>query len=250
MKETISLKELFQILKKRFWLIILITVIVSTASAVVSYFILTPVYESKTQLLVNQAKSEQQLYDSTEIQTNIQLINTYNVIIKSPVILEKVKDGLKLNKTVEDLNNQIKVSSATNSQVVEITVQDTSKKMANQIANETAKVFQEEIVKIMNIDNVSILSKDEVVANAAPVKPKPLINIGLGVLIGLILGVGLSLLIEYLDNTLKTEQDIENILGLPVIGVVTNIKDVPKPSNVSRPDVAARVPQRGETYGS
>ncbi|MBX9969240.1 capsular biosynthesis protein [Priestia aryabhattai] len=250
MEETISLRELFAVLRKRLWLIVLITIIAATVSGVISFFVLTPVYQSNTQILVNQAKSDEQLYNTQAVQTNIQLINTYNDIITSPAILDKVIKELKLDKSAQSLKGQIQVTSAEYSQVAQITVQDISAKRATDIANTTAAVFQKEVPKIMNVDNVSVLSKATVGESASPIKPQPLSNIAIAVVVGLIVGIGLSFLLEYLDNTLKTEQDIENILGLPVIGVVTNIKDVPKPTNVSRPDVAARVPQRGETYGS
>ncbi|UYT84624.1 YveK family protein [Priestia megaterium] len=251
MEETISLKELFQTLKKRLWLIGLITIIAAIISAVISFFILTPIYQTQTQILVNQAKSDQQLYTGTEVQTNIQLINTYNVIIKSPAILDKVKKELDLDRTVDELNDQVTVSSAKDSQVVEITVQDQSPYVAAQIANKTAEVFQTEISKIMKIDNVSILSKAEVKENVSPVKPQPLLNIAVAIVIGLIVGTGLAFLLEYLDNTIKTEQDIEGILELPVIGAITNIKEVPKTTNVAaRAPLNTRAPQRGETYGS
>ncbi|MED4179722.1 capsular biosynthesis protein [Priestia megaterium] len=250
MEETISLRELFQVLRKRLWLIVLITIIAATVSAVISFFVLTPVYESKTQILVNQAKNDQQLYNNQTVQTNVQLINTYNDIIKSPAILDKVIKELKLDGSAQSLSGQIQVTNAENSQVAQIVVQDTSAKRATEIANTTASVFKKEVPKIMNVDNVSVLSKATLGESASPVKPQPLLNIVIAVVVGLMLGVGLSFLLEYLDNTLKTEQDIENLLELPVMGVITTIKDVPKATNVQRPDVTARVPQRGETLGS
>ncbi|MED4210527.1 Wzz/FepE/Etk N-terminal domain-containing protein [Priestia megaterium] len=251
MEETISLKELFQTLKKRLWLIALITIIAAIISAVISFFVITPIYESKTQILVNQTKSDQQLYTGNEVQTNVQLINTYNVIIKSPAILDRVKEALNLDRSVEELNNQITVSSATNSQVVEIAVQDPSPHVAAQIANKTAEVFKTEISKIMKVDNVSVLSKAEVKDDVSPVKPQPLLNIAIALVVGLMVGVGIAFLLEYLDNTIKTEQDIETILELPVIGAITNIKEVPKATNVTaRAPLNTRAQQRGETYGS
>ncbi|MEW4265835.1 Wzz/FepE/Etk N-terminal domain-containing protein [Priestia megaterium] len=251
MGETMSLKGLFQTLKKRVWLIMLITIIAAILSAVVSFFVITPIYEAKTQILVNQTKSDDQLYNSTEVQTNIQLINTYNVIIKSPAILDKVKSELNLKRSVEDLNSQITVSSATNSQVVEIVVQDSSPHVAAQIANETAKVFQTQISKIMKVNNVSVLSKAIVKKDVSPIKPQPLMNIVVAIIVGLIVGGVVAFLIEHLDNTVKTEQDIENILELPVMGVIVNIKEVPKVTSVgARPSLNSRAPQRGETYGS
>ncbi|MBE2975908.1 YveK family protein [Priestia megaterium] len=250
MEETISLRNLFQVLRKRLWLIILITIIVATISGVISFFVLTPVYESKTQILVNQAKNDEQLYNAQTVQTNVQLISTYNDIIKSPAILDKVIKELKLDRSAQSLSGQIQVTNAQNSQVAQIVVQDTSAKRATEIANMTASVFKKEVPKIMNVDNVSVLSKATLGESASPVKPQPLLNIAIAAVVGLIVGVGLSFLLEYLDNTLKTEQDIENLLELPVMGVITTIKDVPKVTNVQRPDVTARVPQRGETLGS
>ncbi|MBT2257831.1 YveK family protein [Priestia megaterium] len=250
MEETISLRELFAVLRKRLWLIVLITIIAATVSAVISFFVLTPVYESKTQILVNQAKSDEQLYNTQTVQTNVQLISTYNDIIKSPAILDKVIKELKLDKSAQSLSGQIQVTNAQDSQVAQIVVQDTSAKRATEIANTTASVFKKEVPKIMNVDNVSVLSKATLGESASPVKPQPLMNIAIAVVVGLMVGIGLSFLLEYLDNTLKTEQDIENLLELPVMGVITTIKDVPKATNVQRPDVAARVPQRGETLGS
>jgi capsular polysaccharide biosynthesis protein len=250
MEETISLRELFAVLRKRLWLIVLITIIAATVSAVISFFVLTPVYESKTQILVNQAKNDQQLYNTQTVQTNVQLINTYNDIITSPAILDKVIKELQLDKSAQTLSGQIQVTNAKDSQVAQIVVKDTSAKRATEIANTTASVFKKEVPKLMNVDNVKVLSKAALGESASPVKPQPLMNIAIAVVVGLMVGVGLSFLLEYLDNTLKTEQDIENILELPVMGVITTIKDVPKATNVQRPDVTARVPQRGETLGS
>jgi capsular polysaccharide biosynthesis protein len=223
MEETISLRELFQTLKKRMWLIALITIIATTISGVLSFFFLTPIYQNSTQILVNQAKSEQQLYNPNEVQTNLQLINTYNVIIKSPAILDLVKKELNLDRSIEALNEQIQVNSEKDSQVVSITVQDEDPVMAAKIANTTADVFKNEIVKIMNVDNVSILSTADVPAEPSPVKPRPVLNMAIALVVGAMTGIGLAFLLEYLDNTIKTEQDVERLLELPAIGSITTI---------------------------
>ena len=251
MEETINLRNLCRILRKRLWLITLITLIAATLSGIISFFLLTPVYQTNTQILVNQAKSEQQLYNAGAVQTNVQLISTYNDIIKSPAILDKVIQKLNLDSSATNLSSQIQVTSSENSQVAQITVQDTNAKRATEIANTTASVFQKEVPKIMNIDNVSILSKADLATSKSPVKPKPFLNIAVALVVGLMIGIGLSFLLEYLDNTVKTENDIENLLELPVMGVITNIKDVPKATtNIQRPDVTASVTQRGDTFGS
>ncbi|MBS4223358.1 YveK family protein [Lederbergia citrea] len=247
MEETISLRELMQTLRKRMSLIVLITLAAVVISGAVSFFVLTPIYQSSTQLLVNQAKSDQPIYNPAEIQTNLQLINTYNVIMKSPAILDKVIDDLGLDMSVGGLNGKITVQSEKDSQVVNVTVQDPNPHKAAEIANKVAEVFQEDIVKIMNVDNVSILAKAEVGENASPVKPQPLLNIAIAFVVGLIAGVGLAFLLEYLDNTIKTEQDVERILELPVLGSIATF-DEQKDNRKSRTNRKASV--RGETVGS
>ena len=97
--------------------------------------------------------------------------------------------------------------------------------IAVDIANTTAEVFQEEILTLMNVDNVNILSPAAYVKNQSPVKPDPILNMAIAAVIGLMLGVGIAFLLEYLDTTVKTEQDIEEILGLPILGLVSPISE-------------------------
>lgn len=225
MKETISLKELMQILRKRFTLIVIITVIAMAISGAVSFFVMTPIYQANTQILVNQNKNEQSTYSPSEIQTNIQLINTYSVIIKSPRILDIVIEQLELNMNANQLMSNISVTSERNSQVVNISVENPDPIQAVLIANTVAEVFQTEIVKLMNVDNVNILSQAELVDNPIPIKPKPLLNIAIALSIGLMLGIGLAFLMEYIDNTIKTPEDVEKILELPVLGSIATIEE-------------------------
>ncbi|RST74195.1 capsular biosynthesis protein [Siminovitchia acidinfaciens] len=247
MEETISLRELMRTLGKRLNLIVLITCTAVLISGIISYFVITPIYQASTQLLVNQAKNEQPAFNPAEIQTNLQLINTYNVIIKSPAILDQVIQELDLNMSAGQLNGKITVQSEKDSQVVNVTVQDPDPRQASEIANKVAAVFQEKIVDIMNVDNVSILTKADIGENASPVKPKPLLNIAIAFVIGLMVGVGVSFLLEYLDNTVKTEQDVEQTLGLPILGVIATFEE----QNMERAPRNERKPKlRGQTVGT
>ncbi|MFB8422103.1 YveK family protein [Priestia megaterium] len=247
MEEAIDLRQLMGTLKKRFWLIALITIIAATVSGVVSFFVLTPVYEARTQILVNQAKSKEQFYNSAELQTNVQLIQTYNDIIKSPAILGEVTKQLHLDMTPKQLSGQIQVTNSQDSQVAHIVVQDTNARLAVKIANTTAAVFKKEVPKIMSIDNVSILAKAELDESLSPIKPQPLMNIAIAVVVGLMIGIGLSFLLEYLDNSIKDEQDVENIMELPILAVISTI-DEDELQGTSLPLQSVR-PVRGETHG-
>jgi capsular polysaccharide biosynthesis protein len=245
MEETISLRELMDTLKKRMKLILLITLTAIIVSAGVSFFLLTPIYQSSAQLLVNQKESKQQTYNPGEIQTNLQLINTYKVIIKSPVILDKVIADLNLNMNAAQLNSKITVGSESDSQVVNLSVQDTDPYKAAEIANKTAEVFSNNIEEIMG-GKASILAPAEVGENQSPIKPQPVLNIAIATVVGLMIGVGLAFLLEFLDNTIKTEQEVEKLLEIPVLGSITKINDQEEKS-VSRTERKSRV--RGETVG-
>ena len=114
------------------------------------------------------------------------------------------------------------------------------------IANTTAAVFKKEVPKIMSIDNVSILAKAELDESLSPIKPQPLLNIAIAVVIGLMAGVALSFLLEYLDNSIKDEQDIDQIMELPVIEVISLMEEEElKGSSVSSHSLA---PARGGTH--
>lgn len=225
MEETISLQDLFKTLRKRASLIAFMTIIAITLSGIISFAFLTPIYQASTQILVNQTNQEQQSLNAQDIQTNLQLINTYNVIIKSAAILTKVNEELDLDMSVADLNQKITVNSEQNSQVVTISVQDESPAQAVKIANATASVFQEEIVILMNVDNVNVLAPAEIPEKPSPIKPNPKLNMAIAAVIGLMIGVGIAFLLDYLDTTMKNEEDIDEVLGLPVLGLISPIPD-------------------------
>lgn len=225
MEETISLQDLFKTIRKRLSLIAIITIIAMTISGIVSFLFMTPIYQASTQILVNQEKDEQNQLSSQDIQANLKLINTYNVIIKSPAILSEVIENLDLDMSIGQLNSNIIVNSEQDSQVVNVSVQNSDPQLAVDITNMIATVFKEDIVDLMNVDNVNILAKAEMAEKPSPVKPNPKLNIAIAAIVGLMIGVGVAFLLEYLDTTVKTEEDIEELLQLPVLGLISPIPD-------------------------
>ncbi len=244
MEETINLKDLFHILRKRLAMILIITLGAAIVSAIISFFFMTPTYQTSTQILVNQKKQEGAAIQAGEVQTNIQLTNTYKVIIKSPVILEQVSEKLGLKVTPQALAGKVNVANEKDSQVIAVTVEDKDPKLARDIANTTAEVFKDEVAKLMNVDNVTVLSKAEVAENQSPIKPRPMLNVAIAFVVGLMASIGLAFLLEYLDNTVKKEEDIESLLGLPVLGVVARMEEDTNTVNTSSMKV------RGQSIGS
>lgn len=202
-------------------MIISIMIVFIGIAVALNYFVLKPVYKAETQILVNQKFDKGDQYPSSQqIDADLQLINTYNVIIKSPNILSAVINNLKLDSTPEELTQQISVSSINNSQVLTIQVENPSAAKAVEISNEVAQVFESKIPHLMKVDNINILSIAKLDDNPMPIKPNKILNIGIAAIVGLLLGIGIAILIETFDTRIKSERDIEEILNIPVIGSV------------------------------
>ncbi|MFD1205221.1 YveK family protein [Sporosarcina contaminans] len=221
MEEKISIQELLRAVKKRLVLNSFIFVLIVSATGVVSYFFLPPIYKASTQILINTKESTGEQLNPQDIQTNLQLINTYSVIMKSPVILSQVIDNLRLQTTPDLLAKKISVTSEQNSQVVNVVVEDRDLKKAAAIANMTAEVFQSDISVLMNVDNVTILSPAIDKTYIKPVFPNIPLNIVIAAVLGLIIGIGMTFFLEFFDTTVKTEQDIRELIGIPILGFVS-----------------------------
>ncbi len=219
MEETIDLREFLGIIKKRFWIIVLITVIATAISGVISFFVLKPVYEAKSTLIVDTEKYEgTQVITGDQISVTQKLAVTYGEIIKSRIVLEDVIKDLKLDYEYEDLVKNITVYPIEETQIISIAVQDANKEKARDIANEIPKVFAEEAKRITKANDIQVI--DKAIIPKEPVKPNKIMNILVAAIVGMMTGLFIVFLIEYLDNKLKTTQDIEKYLGLLVLGVV------------------------------
>lgn len=222
MNETISLQELFLILRKSFWRILALTIIAASISFAVSNFWVKPTYQAGTQILVTPKKQENNVIDASQVQSSVTLVNTYRVIIKSPAILEKVQKELKNEGlSVGSINSMVTVESEQNSQVINVSVKSTDAALASNVANSVANVFSKDIPKLMNIDNAKVLSVSGI--PSVPVSPNIFLNTAIAAVVGFLLGVGLAFLREVLDRRIRTEEQVQQILDLPVLGSIPDI---------------------------
>ena len=223
MEETIDLREYFSIIKKRFWIIALITVVAMVVSGVISFFMLSPVYESKSTLIVNTEKNEEtQMITGDQFSVSQKLAVTYGEIIKSRAVLESVISNLKLDSEYEDLVEKITVSPVKDTQIISISVQDTNPKKARDIANEIPKVFEKEVKRITKANDIQVIDKAILPEN--PIKPNKIMNVAIAAVLGMMIGLFVVFVLEYLDNKIKTPQDVEKHLDLPILGVIPNEK--------------------------
>ncbi|RIL31600.1 capsule biosynthesis protein CapA [Staphylococcus equorum] len=221
MESTLDLPKILQIIRKKIKLLIILPIICLLISAIVTFFFLDSKYQASTQVLVNQKESDSQMM-AQEVQSNIQLVNTYSEIVKSPRIIDKVSKKLERAYSTSELSSMVSVSNQAESQLLNIAVDSKSKNDSEHIANTVAQVFSEEVPGIMNVDNVSILS--EANDTAKQVAPKKGINLLVGLVGGFLIALIIIFIKEILDKRIKSEEDVENELNIPVLGSIQKFK--------------------------
>ena len=221
MEETIDLKEYFYIIKKRAWIIALITVTAMVASGIISFFLLSPVYETKTTLIVNtEQANETNLITGDQLNVTQKLALTYGEIIKSRTVIDEVIQALNLDMEYGEVSKMITVSPVKDTQIIAITVQDTNPQRAADIANTIPRVFTKEVKRITKANSVEVIDKAVVAEN--PIKPNKIMNIAIAGVLGVMIGLFIIFVLEYMDNKIKTPQDIEKHIELPILGVIPN----------------------------
>ncbi|QQE78728.1 YveK family protein [Alicyclobacillus sp. SO9] len=223
--EELELRQYWNIIRKRMKLVVSIPIIALIISGVFSYFVITPKYEASSTLLVNERSSQANNIQISAIDASQALVKTYTQIIKSATVENAVKADLGLNLTAAQLGSMIAVSSPNQSQVIQVSVTSPNVKQAVRIANSVAAVTQHETTKIMHSNNVQILDKATLPANPSPVKPNKKLNLAIALVLGLMVSIGLAFLLEYLDTRIKSEEDVDRYLKLPVLGTIMDYEN-------------------------
>ncbi|MBL7564621.1 Wzz/FepE/Etk N-terminal domain-containing protein [Staphylococcus saccharolyticus] len=220
MENSVDLTKIWEIIKKNWKLLVIIPIIFILISTLLTFLVFKPKYEATTQILVSQKEKESKMM-AQEVQSNIQLVNTYAEIITSPRILDDVS---KKNKkySSEKLSKMITVNTEADSQLLNVGVKSKNKKKSEKIANDVAKVFSKDVPDIMSVDNVSVLSKAD--GTAEKVSPRTMMNLLAGLILGLIVAILIITFKEIFDKRIRTEEDVEKELGIPVLGSIQKIK--------------------------
>lgn len=220
----LEIKDYIQIVRKRIWLVVSLVVIVTLLAGVYSLYVAKPVYEASTKIIVSRTDStnDSKQLNSDEVNTNIRLIDTYKEIIKTPAIMDKViVQHSEFQLTTDELIEKVGVSSVNDTQVMTVVVRDQSYQKAAQIVNAVSETFRNEIPGLMSVQNVSILNyAKEDKADVSPVSPNVILNCMIAFILGLISGIGIALLLEFMDDTLKTEKEIQELLGVPTLASI------------------------------
>lgn len=217
--EELDLRDLLTTLRKRWWAIVIITIIFTAVAAWYSIYYLVPIYSSDTSLYVGKDIETDNAVAYNDIILGDRLVSDYRELVKSRRVTGMTIQELGLiDTTSKSLAEMITVQAKSDTRIIEITVLDKDPETARDIADKVAEIFTEQVVEIMEVQNVQVI--DKAIVNLTPVKPNVNMNILIAFILGIMVGTGLIFVIEYIDNSIKSPEDIKKYLELPILGVI------------------------------
>ncbi|MDO5517458.1 MAG: Wzz/FepE/Etk N-terminal domain-containing protein [Clostridium sp.] len=221
-EEIIRIEDIIDVIAKRWKMIMLITVLATVISAVVSFFVISPKYQANTKLFIGkeQTQSSDQSYNSNDVQMYQKLLKTYAEVITTNDLVGRAVGDIDLDLKSSDILKSLTVTPRADTQILEISYTNNDPEAAKDIVDAVTSEFIDYSIELIPNGNVKII--EEVRVPEQPVSPNKKLNIAIAFLLGLMVSIGLSFLIEFMDNTFRTKEQIENILELPTIGVIPN----------------------------
>lgn len=227
-EESIDLRDFVDAIKKRWQLIVSITLIFTIAVTIISFFVIKPKYESNTLLFVGKDNTENQNQNqqtnANDIQMYQKLLKTYSTVITTEDLISKAMSDAKLDVSSETVLGGLTVTPQTDTQILEIKYVGTDKEQSKDIVEAVTNEFINKSSELVADPNVKVIQEPKV--PNAPISPNKKLNISIAFLLGLIVGVGGAVLLEMLDTTFKTKKQLEEIVGLPVLGVIPDTEKV------------------------
>nr|WP_254904726.1 Wzz/FepE/Etk N-terminal domain-containing protein [Clostridium tyrobutyricum] len=215
---TLDLQDFFYIIKKRLKLIVLITLACAVITGLVSVFLIKPTYEASSSIIVGKPTNNIKT-DNNDVMMYQNLVKTYAQIAQSDSVAKATLNKLNENITLDQFQKMVSVTPQEGTQILTIKADSKYPNEAAKVVDTMASSFISESKKVFPTGgDIQIMDRAQIPNK--PVKPKKTLNVAIAFFLGLIVSVGISFLIEYQDNTIKTEDDIDRYLELPVIGVI------------------------------
>ena len=235
--EELNLMDLLKYYLKKSYIIILMTILVALMGYYYVEEIQVPMYHGTTTIILIQKNNGATTAYETQNELTIseKLVSTYSELIKSRRILSQVIQNLKLDLTESELAKNITVISASDTSIIKITVSDANKKKAVEIANQIAKVFKAAIIKIYDLENVTII--DEAIVEDIPYNVNLVKQMLIFTCLGLVLSCGIVFVMYYFDGTVKNKKEVEEKLKLPVLGEVPVAKKLLNQKNKEEKEI-------------
>ena len=219
-EQVISLGEILEVLKKRWKMILIITLLATLVSGLVSFFLISPKYEASTKLFIGKEAGAEKGYDQSEIAMYQKLMKTYSEAIKTRDLVGRAIKSANSNLTEDEVLEKLTVVTVADTQILQIKINDKNPNMAATMVQAITNEFVTTSKVLVPNGNIKVI--ESVKVPETPVSPNKKMNIAIASLLGLMVSVGISFLLEFLDNTYKNREQLENELGIPVIGTIPN----------------------------
>lgn len=219
-EDILRIEDLIKILKRRWKMIVSITIISTIFSVCISFYIISPKYEASTKIFIGKENSEDTKYSEEDVNMYQKLLKTYVEIIETNDLVEKAINKEGLDITSEEVLKGLTITPRTDTQILEIKYTSEDKILAKDVVDSITNEFIESSTEFIPNGDVKIIEKVKMPKSS--VSPNKKMNIVIAFLLGLMISVGLSFLLEAINNTLKTKKELEQILNLPVIGEIIN----------------------------
>ena len=224
-EQVISISEIFEALKKRWILIVSITLVATLISGVLSFFVIKPTYETSTKVFIGKEESNQEGYNTNDIQMYQKLLQTYAETIKTnEVVQAAINSTNNTDLTVPAVKGALTVTPVSDTQILQIKYQNKNPEVAKEVLESITNEFVILAKELVPNGNVRIIEAVQLPEN--PVAPNKKMNVAIAFLLGLMVSVGLVFLIEYLDNTFKSKEELERELDIPVVGIIPEVEEV------------------------
>jgi capsular polysaccharide biosynthesis protein len=217
-ENSMDLSGIFYVLNKRKSIIITITLVAVIISGILSFFIMSPVYESQATAIVGKKNDANSNIQYNDVMMYQNLTKTYATIATSKLVEGKTAEKIGNGMTADKLDKLITVTPETGTQILDISVQGSTPEEALSRVTALSEAFIETAPSVYNAGEVKIMDKGGLPKKT--IKPRKTLNIAVAFLLGIMVSVGLSFLLEYMDSTLKTPEDIKKHLDLPVLGTI------------------------------
>lgn len=232
MNETveIDLREIFRLLLKRAWLIVLCAVLLGALALGYTVNFVTPMYQATTTLYVNnniEQGSVGNKVDSTDLAVALRLVNSYVDIVRREVVMSAVIDKLQMNLTPAQLRGMVYAEVQGETEIFSVTVTTPNPQMSADVANAIAELAPGIISGIISGSQAKVIDYARVPTGRS--SPNYLTSAVLGALFGAVLAIIAVVLADRMDVRLKNEEDLERISGVPVFGVIPNFAENAKP---------------------
>lgn len=227
-----DLRKMAGVIRNRLGMISVIVIICCLAAGLSTQYLVEPKYEASVKVMVNKTSETGITWD--DVSVNVQLIGTYLELARTEAVMGQVaNEHAEFGLDSSELINKVQFSAADKTQVITLTVRDTSYERAAAIVNAVASALQIKAAEIMKEDNLTILDQAPLDIDAVPVSPNMVLNVGIAFFLSLVAAVALAFLLDHLDDTIKDEEFAKNTLGLPSLAVIGRIEHTNNPGKTT-----------------